>query len=259
MDLGLNGRHALVTGASKGIGYGIARELAREGASVCLVARSADDLAAAASRLREETGMRIDVLAIDLSAPGAADRVVAAQPAIDILVNNAGDIPGGTLEEVDEATWRRGWDLKVFGTINLTRAYLPRMRMCKGVVLNIIGIAGEMVDAAYIAGSCGNAALVTFTKALGSTSIESGVRVVGINPGPVMTDRQMRILRKRAGGRLGDAERWPELEAKMPGGRSATVDEIAATAALLCSPRSSYTSGAVFNIDGGISQRHSIA
>lgn len=259
MDMKLKGRRVLVTGGSKGIGLAIARWLAREGCSICLVARSSDELAQAAEALRTETGKTIEVLALDLGTPGGAERIARTHPDIDILVNNAGDIPGGSLTEVTEQAWRAAWDVKVFGYINLARAYLPLMKPRGGVILNIIGAAGEMLDASYIAGSVGNAALIAFTRSLGSTSADHGVRVLGINPGPVMTDRQLRILKKRAGQRLDDESRWPELEAKLPLGRSATVDEIAATAVLLCSPLSAYTSGAVLTIDGGLSQRRSIA
>jgi len=256
MDLGINNRRALVTGGSKGIGFAVARRLALEGCDVVLVARSGDELKLAADGIRTETGRGVDVLPIDLSERGAAANIVAAHPDIDILVNNAGAIPTGTLEEISDQTVRDAWDVKVFGYMDLCRHYLPRMRQRReGVILNIIGVAGEALDTKYIAGSVGNAAPIAFTKALGSTSMNDGIRVVGINPGPVLTERLMGRMKKRAAEQLGDADRWPEIASAMPGGRAAHVDEIAATAALLCSPLSSYTTGAVFNIDGGISNR----
>jgi 3-oxoacyl-[acyl-carrier protein] reductase len=256
MDLEIKDRRALVTGGSKGIGLGVARRLAAEGCDLVLVARSGAELDHAAEGIRAETGRAVAVLPIDLSERGAAARIVAAHPDIDILVNNAGAIPTGTLEEISDQAMRESWDVKVFGYIDLCRHYMPRMRKRKdGVILNIIGVAGEALDAKYIAGSVGNAALIAFTKALGSTSIGDGVRVVGVNPGPVLTERLMDRMRKRATERFGDADRWPEIASTMPGGRAAHVDEVAATAALLCSSLSSYTSGAVINIDGGISNR----
>lgn len=258
MDLQLTGKHALITGASKGIGLSIALALAREGCSVCLVSRSANALTEAALLVRNQGNGHVETLTIDLGSPGAVSRIVAAQPNIDILVNNAGDIPGGALEEVDEAAWRAGWDVKVYGYINLSRAYLSRLRQHGGVILNIIGAAGEMLDPNYIAGAVGNAALMAFTRSLGSTSLDQGFRVLGINPGPVMTGRQQRILRSRAARRLGSEDRWIELEAGLPASRSATVEEIADTAAMLCSPLCGYMSGTVVTIDGGLSQRRSI-
>jgi 3-oxoacyl-[acyl-carrier protein] reductase len=260
MDVRLDGRVALVTGGSKGIGLAIARRLAQEGCEIVLVARSTADLDIARDALTSEAGTKVSVLALDLGAADAASEIVRAQPDVDILVNNAGDIPGGTIEQVSDRALRDSWNVKVFGYMDLCRHYLPLMKKRGGgVILNIIGVAGEMLDSAYFAGSVGNAALIALTKTLGSTSMEDGVRVVGINPGPVATDRLTSILRKRAAQRLGDAERWRELTQRMPGGRPAHVDEIAATAALLCSPLSAYTSGAIINIDGGISNRHSIA
>lgn len=260
MDMELQGRRVLVTGGSKGIGLGIAQRFAQEGAHVCLVARSQDELDAAAQQIRSSCAVEVTTLAVDLSARDAVEKIVRAQPEIDILVNNAGDIPGGSLEDVSEEAWRHSWDVKVFGYINLSRAYLPSMkRQRAGVMLNIIGVAGEMLDANYIAGSVGNAALMAFTRSLGSTSLDFGVRVLGINPGPVRTDRVLRILKKRAAQRLGDENRAGELEANFPLGRGAEVDEIAASAVLLCSPLSAYTSGSILTIDGGLSCRRSIA
>jgi NAD(P)-dependent dehydrogenase (short-subunit alcohol dehydrogenase family) len=259
MDLQIRSRTALVTGGSKGIGEAIAKRLAIEGCNVVLVARSQTELEAAAQRIRAEGGGAVSVLPADLGAPGAIAAIAQAWPHIDILVNNAGDIPGGTIEELTDAAVRDSWGVKVFGYMDLCRHYLPAMKkQGGGVILNVIGVAGEMVDAGYVAGCAGNAALIAMTKAIGSTSIDAGVRVLGINPGPVATERLTKILRKRAGQRLGDAERWRELAAQFPGGRPAHVDEIAAMAALLCSPLSGYTTGAVVNIDGGLSSRHSI-
>lgn len=256
MDLQLTGSKVLVTGASRGIGLGIAREFAREGCELVLVARSADRLEQAAEELRAD-GARVETIAMALGVPGAAQALAERCPDIDVLVNNAGAIPGGGLVDVSEQAWREGWDLKVFGYINLARAYLPllQQRPGGGVIVNIIGAAGEMLDPGYLAGSVGNAALIAFTKALGSTSIERKVRVVGINPGPVATERHEAILRQRAQAQFGDAGRWAELRAGLPHGRAAQVEEVAALAAMLASPRSAYTSGVVVNVDGGLSLR----
>lgn len=260
MNLQLEAKKALITGGGTGIGLAIARRLSLEGCDVVLVSRSADKLESAAEQIRLESNGKVFTMAVDLGDRRAALEISLAHPDLDILVNNAGDIPGGTLDQVTDIQVRDSWDVKVFGYWDLCRHYFPLMRERKGgVILNIIGVAGEMLDAGYLAGSVGNAALIALTKALGSTSIEDEVRVVGINPGPVSTDRFVRVLQKRAAQRLGSADRWRELEKHMPGGRAAHVEEIAATAALLCSPLSSYTSGEVVNIDGGLSHRHSIA
>ena len=121
MDLKLKGRTALVTGASRGIGLAIAKTLAAEGVSLSLVGRDADRL----SKVCSELGAK--ALPFDLSKSESIDALVQACGDVDILVNNAGGIPRGTIEEIDRATWRKAWDLKVFGYIDLTRAYLSRM------------------------------------------------------------------------------------------------------------------------------------
>jgi NAD(P)-dependent dehydrogenase (short-subunit alcohol dehydrogenase family) len=232
--------------------------LALEGCDVCLAARSQPQLDAAAQLVRDETGRHVDVEATDLGRRGAAAALAERFGDIDILVNNAGDIPAGNLEAVGEEAWRDGWDVKVFGYIDLTRACMRRMRARAAggaVVVNVIGIAGETLDPEYIAGGVGNAALIAFTRALGSTSMDYGVRVVGVSPGPVQTDRVTRMLKRRAITQLGDESRWAELLSRYPLGRAATIDEVAAMVALLASPLSSYTSGAVINVDGGLSVR----
>ena len=256
MDLKLTGRRALVTGGSKGIGLAIGKWLAAEGVDIALVSRSQDRLETEAANLRKSHQVNVRTFAADLAQAADRDKVVQAFPDVDILVNNAGAIPGGALDDVDDATWRAAWDLKVFGYINLTRSYLSRMKERKrGVIINVIGLGGEKLDYNYIAGSMGNASLMAFTRALGGTSPEFGVRVVGINPGPVLTERIEFLNRQRAKKLLGDENRWREAFAKMPFGRPATVDEIAATAVFLASDLASYTSGTIVTIDGGLAHR----
>jgi hypothetical protein len=123
MDLDLGGRKALITGASKGIGRATASALAAEGCDLVLVARTAADLAAARDEIRAQHNVAVSVVPVDVSQGDAARGLARDFPEIDILVNNAGAIPGGNLEEIDEARWRQAWDLKVFGYVNLARAY----------------------------------------------------------------------------------------------------------------------------------------
>ena len=252
MDLGLKGRTALITGASKGIGFAIARQLASEGCSLVLVARTATDLDRAQADLTRQFGVSVTTKALDLST-GENVRSLAAQfPNIDVLVNNAGAIPRGRIDEIDEATWRAAWDLKVFGYINMTREYFARMKQRGGgVIINIIGTGGEKPSANYIVGAAGNASLMAFTRALGGASLAYGIRVVAINPGAVETDRLTTMLRKEATDKFGDPERWKELLDSMPLGRPAKPEDIAAMAALLASDISRSTTGTVITIDKG--------
>jgi NAD(P)-dependent dehydrogenase (short-subunit alcohol dehydrogenase family) len=259
MDLKLTGRTALITGASKGIGLGIAKWFADEGVNVCLVARSQDILEKEGAALRASHQVNVRTMAADLSDATQRAKVFEAFPDVDILVNNAGAVPGGTIEDVDEAAWRKGWDLKVYGYVGMTRLYLERMKQRKrGVIVNIIGAGGEKLTYGYIAGSAGNASLMAFTRAIGGTTPDFGVRVVGVNPGPVATERVEYLARQRA-AKAGDESKWREGFAKMPFGRPATTDEIAATVVFLASDLSSYTSGTIVTIDGGMTHRGQLA
>jgi NAD(P)-dependent dehydrogenase (short-subunit alcohol dehydrogenase family) len=244
MDLNLKGKRVLVTGGSKGIGRACADAFAAEGASVRIASRN------------PPAGTALVSKAIDLSQRGAAEALADWAGELDILVNNAGAIPGGDLLKVDEETWRRAWDLKVFGYINLTRRVYARMKEKRsGVIVNIIGSAGEKLDAAYIAGSTANAGLMAFTRALGGASHADGIRVVGINPGPTATDRLVTLYKQRAETLLGDAKRYEELFTNMSFGRPGKAEEIAAAVVFLASERSAYTSGCILTIDGGLAAR----
>ena len=252
MDLRIAGQHALITGGSKGIGRASAELLAEEGVDLTLVARDPAALAEAAAAVRARRQVKVTTISADLSREDEVLRVAAAAGEVDILVNNAGAIPPGGLLSVDNETWRRAWDLKVFGFISLCRAIYPRMAARRsGVIVNVIGAAGEKFPANYIAGATGNAGLMAFTRALGSASPADGVRVVGINPGSTATQRMEMLLRRRAQDELGDADRWLDLCKSMPFGRPGTPEEIAAAVAFLASPRSGYTTGTILTIAGG--------
>ncbi len=252
MDLFLAGKHALITGGSKGIGRATAELLAEEGVDVTLVARDPAALAEAAQAVRARRQVKVVTIAADLSREDEVLRVAAEAGPVDILVNNAGAIPPGSLASVDNETWRKAWDLKVFGFISLCRAIYPAMAARHdGVIINVIGAAGESFPANYIAGATGNAGLMAFTRALGKASPADGIRVVGINPGATATQRMEMLLRRRAQDELGDAERWLDLCRGMSFGRPGKPEEIAAAVAFLASPRSGYTTGTILTIAGG--------
>ena len=256
MDLKLHGRTALITGASKGIGRAIATVLAEEGCNLILVSRTAADLDTARREIAARHNVSIVTHALDMAASASVDRLVTEHAGIDILVNNAGAIPGGRLAEVDEKRWRESWDLKVFGYINMTRAFYAAMKEHRrGVIINILGVAGERFESTYIAGSAGNAGLVAFTKSIGSSSPADNIRVVGVSPGPIDTERLEGLMRRRAFERFGDAEKWREFHKPLPFGRTGTPEEIAHMVAFLASDLSSYTSGTVITIDGGLANR----
>lgn len=254
MDLHLRNKTALITGGSRGIGFGVARLLASEGCHLHLASRSATDLEAAKKTIQDQYPVNVTIHPGDLSTQEACVKLVASCPDVDILINNAGAIPQGSITALDDKTWRTAWDLKVWGFIDITREIYRNMCGRKrGVIVNIIGAAGERPVANYIAGSMGNASLMAMTRAIGAESPEHGVRVVGINPGGTETDRQIVRWRARAEKELGSADRWRELTTGFPFGRLGTVDEVASMAVFLCSDWSGYTTGTIITIDGGVS------
>src|SRR3982074_3569651 len=256
MDLNLGGKLALITGGSRGIGRAVGEALAAEGCNLVLVSRSAADLDAARQQIEGKHQVSVRIDAADLADSANVPRLAEHVPDVDILVNNAGAIPGGTLLDVDEARWRTAWDLKVLGTINMTRAFYPLMKARGGgAIINIIGNAARSHDPDYICGVTGNAGLVAFTESLGSGSVRDGIRVIGVSPGPTATDRVVGLAGKRAQERFGDPSRWPELFKSLPRRGGGEPAALAPLVAFLASPKSSNTSGVVITLDAGASSR----
>ena len=259
MDLRLRGQSVLITGASKGIGLAAARAFAAEGCDLHLAARSGDALACARDEIAAEHGVAVAIHVMDLGKSENIAELGRRCADVDILVNNAGEVPSGPIEALTEQDWRGGYDLKLFGYILLTRELYKSMKARRsGVIINDIGNSGENWDANYIAGSTANAALMAFTKALGGQSLDFGVRVVGVNPGPVETERMVKINKRRAIDWYADESRWTELREMYPGGRPASAGEVADLMVFLASPRSAYTTGTIVTIAGGIAARGSI-
>ncbi|MCR8550591.1 SDR family oxidoreductase [Salipiger sp. P9] len=259
MKLDLSGKTALITGASKGIGHSCALTLAEEGCNLHLAARNGEALAALKAEIDAEFDVSVTIHPADLSSAEAMIALDAAAGDYDILINNAGDIPAGTITDVSDEALRSGFELKVFGYITLSRLFWQKRKgKPDSVIINVIGNSGENWDASYFAGSTGNASLMSFTKALGGRSLDEGIRVVGVNPGPVDTDRMFKIMKRKAIDMLGDESRWEELYEKYPGKRPATAREVADLCAFLASPRAGYITGTVVTIDGGISARGSV-
>lgn len=253
MDLNLTGRTALITGGSKGIGLAIAHALAMEGCHVHLAARTASELDKAAEDIRKRHKVKVSCHPADLSDGAQVKTVAAACKHVDILVNSAGGIPRGTILDIDEERWRRAWDLKVFGCINLTREiYRPMCERGSGVIINIVGLSGDRPDANYIAGSSANAALIMFSRSLGGDSIRHGVRVVAVNPGPVETEKHIRDTERLAQEKFGDSSRWRDVMAGLPMKRAALPAEVSSMVAFLASDHASYISGSAVTIDGGL-------
>ena len=245
MDLQLRGKSVLVTGGSKGIGLACAKAFAAEGCRVHIASRSRERLEEA----RKLLGPDSEVHATDLRDGKALRALAAACADIDILVNNAGDIPGGTIEALDEAKWRHAWELKVFGYVNLTRELFGRMKTRKsGVIVNVIGMAGEYPSFEYVCGSMANAGLGAFTKAMGKGSPAFGVRVLGVHPPATRTDRIIPLMKAAAKEKLGDESRWEELIGTGSFGQMIEPEQVGDTVAFLASARAGKLSGVMLNL-----------
>ena len=252
MDLKPKGQRVVITGGSKGIGLAVALSFAKEGATPILVSRTLASMQNAAQEIKAQSGVDCELIVADMGARGSAKALIEQCAEIDILVNNAGAIPGGSVLDIDEDRWREAWELKVFGYINLVREVLPQMQARKkGVIANIIGMAGAAPRNAYLCGSTANAALIAFTQAVGGASVAHGVRVFGVNPSPTRSERMQTMLQAQAQTKFQDPSRWMELTQSMPFGRMAEPQELADLTTFCCSPLAGYLSGSVINVDGG--------
>lgn len=259
MEFNIEGRNAVVTGGSLGIGYAVAAELAAHGVNVAISARDAGRLEDAATSLQTNAGGKIVPIAADLSRAEDVERMAqAAREAlgqVDILINNAGSTPAGRLEDIADETWQAGLDLKLMGYVRATRSFLPGM--CErgwGRVVNVIGIGGHQCSPMYVAGGAINAAVLALTKGVAKGCAGKGVTVNGVNPGPVDTPRRRTLLEQRSEitGKTVEEEEALSLKT-VPYGRAATAEEVAGLCAFLCSDRADYITGALIDVDGGIS------
>lgn len=256
MELDLRGRTVLVTGSTKGIGFATAESFAAEGAKLIITGRDAARCAQAVARLKAH-GASIEMFVGDMGQAADRERLFSTFPDVDVLVNNAGAIPGGSLFDVSMTVWVEAWQLKVFGYIHLTQLYLARMKERRaGVIVNVIGTAGQTPRWNYICGGAGNAALIALTRAAGAASVDWNVRVVGVNPSATRTDRIESLMRSKAREQFGDENRWPEALGSPPFGRIAEPREVADIVVMLASSRASYVSGTVVEVDGGESYRN---
>jgi NAD(P)-dependent dehydrogenase (short-subunit alcohol dehydrogenase family) len=257
MNLAMNDKKAIVTGASEGIGRAIARGLAKEGVDVAICARRKEPLEAAAAEIAKETGRKIFAITADLTKPEDAESFVkkahAALGRIDILVNNAGSAPGGVIEHLSEDDWAQALQLKFMGYVRCMKHVLPIMqKQKKGRVVNLIGNDGVKVSYWEIAPGAANAAGQNLTKSLASQYGKHNISFCAVNPGPVRTERWAGLVKAMARDMKLSYEDADKLApSSIPLGRIAECDEVANLVTYLASDLAFFVNGTMIEIDGG--------
>ena len=255
MDLELKGKVAIVGGASMGIGYGIARTLALEGASIAITARREPNLTEAAQKLRLETGAEIIPIVADCRRAADCARVVettiARAGSIDILINNDGAPPLGDLVSFDDTAWANAVEQNLMYVIRMARAVVPHMiaQQRGGAILNITAISAIQPIAGFGLSVATWGGVIGYAKTLSLEVAKHNINVNTICPGYIETTRLEKVFAADGGDpRVMRAK----LEAEIPMHRIGSVDDVAAMVALLVSPRGRYTTGTAIAVDGGL-------
>jgi 3-oxoacyl-[acyl-carrier protein] reductase len=258
MDLQLKGKHALVTGSSRGLGYAAALTLAKEGCKVAINSRDETRISAAAAMISTETGGHILGLAGDVGDPDVPARLVneAARRlgGLDILITNAGGPPSGAFESFDEATWQKAIELSLMSHVRLIKAALPYLRQSKAAsVLTITSYSVKQPIPNLVLSNSIRAATVGLTKSLSLELGREGIRVNSILPGWTETERVFELMTFRAGQNGTTVEAEIAKQSKdSPLGRMGTPAEFANAAVFLVSPAASYITGVMLTVDGGM-------
>lgn len=257
MDLGLNGRIALVTGASRGLGYALARLLAAEGCQVAINSRDAQKLEEAAARIRQETGAQVAPLAGDVTDPNLPAelirRTVEAFDGLDLLVTNSGGPPPGKFESFDDAAWANAIQLNLMCHVRLIRAALPALRRSPvPSVLTITSVSVKQPITNLVLSNSVRAATVGLTKTLAIELGKDGIRFNSILPSWTETERVAELMENRARTNNTTAsEEAARQAADTALGRMGRPEEFASVAAFLVSPAASYLTGVMLSVDGG--------
>ena len=255
MDLQLKGKHVLITGGTRGIGYACAVEFLREGCTVSIVGRDAERAQKARVSLNQDL-KSVGAFAADLTDAAAAlqviDQAEAERGPIDILVNSAGAARRTPFEELEPRNWHDAMDAKFFTYVHVMDPLVKRMgARGSGAIVNVVGMGGKIATTTHIAGGAANAALMLASAGLAAAWGPKGVRVNAVNPTLTLTDRLAEGLAADARMRNTSAEDvLKQAEARLPLGRLAQPEDIAAAVVFLASPRAGYISGAILSMDG---------
>jgi 3-oxoacyl-[acyl-carrier protein] reductase len=257
MDLKLQGKTALVTGGSEGIGKGITLALAKEGVDVAICARRKDVLEATASEIARATNRKIVAIPADLrkdaDAKAFIERAHNELGRVDIMINNAGSAAGGVIEHLTEDDWEKGIQLKFMGYVRCLRYVLPIMvKQGGGRVVNLIGNDGVKPSYWEICPGAANAAGQNLTLSLAGQYGKHGISFCAVNPGPVRTERWAGLVKAMSRDMNLSYEEADQLApSSIPMGRIAEVEECANLVVMLASPLMHMVNGTMIEIDGG--------
>jgi 3-oxoacyl-[acyl-carrier protein] reductase len=257
MDTGLEGKAALIGGASRGIGRAIALALGREGASVALCARNQETLDKARDDIRNETGAKTFSLICDMSRQeDIAAAVAAAADAfgrLDIIVNNAGGPPTGTFESLEDAYWQHAIDQNLLSAVRTTREALPHLkRSGSGRIINITSVAVKQPIDGLMLSNATRLGVIGWAKTLSRELAPHGITVNNICPGNIATERLMSLIEDRARRNKQSLEEVVSLEeSRIPMGFLGEPDDVAALAAFFASSKARYITGTTVQVDGG--------
>ncbi|MCY4465501.1 MAG: SDR family oxidoreductase [Chloroflexi bacterium] len=255
MDLGLQGKVALVAASSKGLGYGVARALAAEGARVSLCSRTLEDVQAAASALTDEYGAETMSSACDVRDPAAiqawVDKTVAAWGQVDCLLVNAGGPPAKTVKEMADADWQAAFELTLLSSIRMIAAAIPHMSAGASILTVTSGSVREPIPRLALS-TVMRAGVAGLVKTLADELAGDGIRVNNLVPGRIDTDRVAQ-LDANTSAKLGISieEVQKRSLAGIPLRRYGTIDDFGRAGAFLLSPAASYITGATLRVDGG--------
>ena len=260
LDLKLDGKKAVVTGGSEGIGRGIAKVLVEQGCDVAICARRKEPLEATAAEIARATNRKIIAIPADLTKAADAENFIKQAHEglgrIDILVNNAGSAPGGVIEFLSEEAWMQALQLKFMGYVRCLKHALPIMvAQGGGRVVNLIGNDGVKDSYWEIAPGAANAAGQNLTKSLAGQYGKHNISMCAVNPGPVRTERWAGLVKAMARDMKISEEKADKLAPKsIPLGRIAEVEEVANLVCYLASPLAHFVNGTQIEIDGGQSK-----
>jgi NAD(P)-dependent dehydrogenase (short-subunit alcohol dehydrogenase family) len=258
MEVRLDGRSAIITGASMGLGLAMAKEFAASGADVAMLARRPEVLAQARETVAGlAQGGRVATFACDVSKPDhirkAFDDIIGAFGKVDILVNNAGQSRAMPSEQISDEIWQEDLDLKLFAAIRLTRLVWPGMKERKwGRIINVLNLGAKAPRANGAPTAVSRAAGMALMKVLAGEGAPHGILVNGMLVGLIDSDQHVR-RHQREGSNVSYDEFRAKMGANVPLGRIGKAEEFAAMACFLCSDRAGFTSGAAINMDGGAS------